>query len=128
MRDVAEFILKAQEIYGYDHFINDAGGSLCELDDELTERTLAAHTLILYLKTDPDLERELVQRAIDDPKPLYYQETFLDAKLAEYLAEAELQIRARDQSRTSSYAGFFLRSSRIADQNTKRSRSDTATR
>ncbi len=91
MRDVAEFILKAQEIYGYDHFINDAGGSLCELDDELTERTLAAHTLILYLKTDPDLERELVQRAIDDPKPLYYQETFLDAKLAEYLAEAELQ-------------------------------------
>ena len=91
MRDVAEFILKAQEIYGYDHFINDAGGSLCELDDELTERTLAAHTLILYLKADPDLERELVQRAIDDPKPLYYQEPFLDAKLAEYLAEAELQ-------------------------------------
>jgi hypothetical protein len=28
----------------------------------------------------------LVQRAIDDPKPLYYQESFLDAKLAEYLA------------------------------------------
>jgi hypothetical protein len=91
MRDVAEFILKAQEIYGYDHFINDAGGSLCELDDELTERTLAAHTLILYLKADSDLERELVQRAIDDPKPLYYQEVFLDAKLAEYLAEAEFQ-------------------------------------
>jgi hypothetical protein len=91
MRDVAEFILKAQEIYGYDHFINDAGGSLCELDDELTERTLAAHTLILYLKADADLERELVQRAIEDPKPLYYQEPFLDVKLAEYLAEAELQ-------------------------------------
>ena len=25
--DAAEFIGKAQEIYGYDHFINDAGGS-----------------------------------------------------------------------------------------------------
>ena len=36
MRDVAEFIGKAQEIYGYDHFINDAGGSLVELDDEPT--------------------------------------------------------------------------------------------
>jgi hypothetical protein len=91
MRDVAEFILKAQEIYGYDHFINDAGGSLCELDDELTERTLAAHTLILYLKADAELERQLVQRAIEDPKPLYYQEHFLDAKLADYLSEAELQ-------------------------------------
>lgn len=90
MRDVAEFIGKAQEIYGYDHFINDAGGSLCELDDEETERTLAEHTLILYLRADDALEQELVQRAIDNPKPLYYNEAFLDAKLAEYLAETHL--------------------------------------
>jgi hypothetical protein len=33
MRDVAAFIDKAQEIYGYDHFINDAGGSIVELED-----------------------------------------------------------------------------------------------
>ena len=90
MRDVAEFIEKAQRIYGYDHFINDAGGSIAELDDELTIETLAKHTLILYLKPDSGVERQLVQRAIDDPKPLYYQEQFLDRKLAEYLSEAEL--------------------------------------
>jgi hypothetical protein len=81
MRDVAEFIVKAQEIYGYDHFINDAGGSLVELDDAQTEQTLAEHTLILYLKADEEMERELVRRAVSDPKPLYY---------AEYLSEAEL--------------------------------------
>jgi hypothetical protein len=91
MRDVAEFIVKAQEIYGYDHFINDAGGSLVELDDAPTEKTLADHTLILYLKADDDFERELVRRAVTDPKPLYYNEKFLDQKLAEYLAEAELE-------------------------------------
>jgi len=90
MRDVAEFIGKAQEIYGYDHFINDAGGSLVELDDEKTEQTLAENTLILYLKADEDMERELVRRAVTDPKPLYYNEQFLDRKLAEYVAEAEL--------------------------------------
>jgi hypothetical protein len=90
MCDVAQFIDKAQQIYGYDHFINDAGGSLVELDDEQTEKTLADHTLILYLKPDQDLERDLVRRAIDDPKPLYYQEYFLDQKLAEYLSEAQL--------------------------------------
>lgn len=90
MRDVAEFIGKAQEIYGYDHFINDAGGSLVELDDERTERTLAEHTLILYLKADEEMERELVRRAVSDPKPLYYNEKFLDQKLADYVAEAEL--------------------------------------
>ncbi|HET7608088.1 MAG TPA: ATPase [Gammaproteobacteria bacterium] len=91
MRDVAEFIVKAQEIYGYDHFINDAGGSLVELDDEKTEQTLAENTLILYLKADEEMERELVRRAVSDPKPLYYNEKFLDQKLAEYVAEAELQ-------------------------------------
>jgi shikimate kinase len=90
MRDVEEFIVKAREIYGYDHFINDAGGSLVELDDEQTIQTLAANTLILYLKPDAQVERALVQRAIDDPKPLYYQEPFLDEKLAQYLSEAEL--------------------------------------
>jgi hypothetical protein len=91
MRDVAEFIGKAQEIYGYDHFINDAGGSLVELDDERTEKTLAENTLILYLKADEDMERELVRRAVSDPKPLYYNEKFLDQKLAEYVSEAELE-------------------------------------
>jgi len=91
MRDVAEFIVKAQQIYGYDHFINDAGGSLAELDDAETEKTLAENTLILYLKADDDMERELVRRAVSDPKPLYYNEKFLDQKLAEYVAEAELE-------------------------------------
>jgi hypothetical protein len=91
MRDVESFIEKAREIYGYDHFINDAGGSLVELDDEVTIESLAQNTLILYLKPDAQLERTLMQRAIEDPKPLYYQESFLDAKLAEYLREAELE-------------------------------------
>jgi hypothetical protein len=34
MLDVGEFIKKSQA-QGYRHFINDAGGSLCELDDNV---------------------------------------------------------------------------------------------
>jgi hypothetical protein len=90
MRDVVDFIDKAHTIYGYDHFINDAGGSIVELDDPATIQTLALHTVILYLKPDAELEETLVQRAIVDPKPLYFQEAFLDAKLREYLAETGL--------------------------------------
>ena len=85
MRDVENFIVKAQEIYGYDHFMNDAGGSVVELDDAATVESLAAHTLIIYLKPDAELEKKLVERAISNPKPLYFQESFLDKKLAEYL-------------------------------------------
>jgi len=90
MRDVEQFIRKAREIYGYDHFINDAGGSVVELEDPETEEVLARNTLILYLEADAELEKQLVERAISDPKPLYYQEEFLDRKLAEYLAETGL--------------------------------------
>ena len=39
MRDVPEFIHKAQEIYGYQHFVNDVGGSLCELDEPVSDRS-----------------------------------------------------------------------------------------
>src|SRR5690606_24945024 len=91
MRDVEQFIQKAREIYGYDHFLNDAGGSVVELEDEETENVLAAHTLILYLKPDAALEQELVERAIENPKPLYYQEPFLDRKLDEYLTQTGLK-------------------------------------
>ena len=91
MRDVADFIDKAHTIYGYDHFINDAGGSIAELADPVTIESLARHTLILYLRPDAELERLLVQRAIDDPKPLYFQPDFLDRKLKEYLAETGLK-------------------------------------
>jgi len=90
MRDVADFIEKAQTIYGYDHFINDAGGSIVELDDDETMSTLAEHSLLLYLKPDAALEEALVERAFIDPKPLYYQEPFLDENLARYLAETGL--------------------------------------
>lgn len=91
MRDVKDFIVKAQEIYGYDHFINDTGGSVCELNDEETERSLAEHTLILYLRPDAELRQELSRRAIASPKPLYFQEPFLDTHLAKYLAENGLE-------------------------------------
>lgn len=87
MKDVAAFIDKAHDIYGYDHFLNDAGGSICELDDPGMLETLARHTLILYLRADDDMEQELIRRASEKPKPLYYREDFLKNRLAAYLAE-----------------------------------------
>src|SRR5687768_15773191 len=71
MKDVPEFIRKANELYGYRHFINDAGGSLCELDDNELLEVLAQHTLILYIKATEKDEHELIRRAEDDPKPMY---------------------------------------------------------
>lgn len=90
MRDVPEFIDKAQSIYGYQHFINDVGGSVCELDDPETLDMLARHTLLLYIKASDKDEEELIRRAATDPKPLYYREEFLDQQLESYLGEKGL--------------------------------------
>ncbi|OGI46080.1 MAG: ATPase [Candidatus Muproteobacteria bacterium RIFCSPHIGHO2_01_FULL_65_16] len=94
MKDVPEFIRKSREIYGYRHFVNDAGGSLCELDDAEVLRVLAAHTLILYIKAADKDEQELIRRAEEDPKPLYYREAFLDEQLAVYLTDRGLAYAA----------------------------------
>jgi len=90
MRDVPHFIDKAQEIYGYKHFINDAGGSVCELDDAATLELLAQHTVFIYIKASEQDEKELIRRAESDPKPLYYREAFLDEQLDIYLQEEGL--------------------------------------
>jgi shikimate kinase len=87
MRDVPEFIRKVDAIYGYKNFINDAGGSVCELDDPETLQNLAEHTLILYIRTSAELEHLLIDRARRYPKPLYYRDAFLDEHLSLFMAE-----------------------------------------
>ena len=85
MRDVAAFVEKARDIYGYPHFINDAGGSVCELDHPGTIDLLAAHTMIVYIRADESMEQELIRRQKVHPKPLYYGEPFFRRSLARYL-------------------------------------------
>ncbi|MFA5083731.1 MAG: hypothetical protein WC474_14355 [Hydrogenophilaceae bacterium] len=95
MLDVPTFVRKAHDIYGYDHFVNDAGGSLCEMDDERIIDCLSEHTLILYIQvTDKEEEQKLIDRAVSDPKPLYYRPDFLQEQLALYLQETGLQFAA----------------------------------
>ncbi len=90
MRDVEQFIDKAHEIYGYENFINDAGGSLCELDDARMLEVLARNTVIVYLSADRAMEDTMIQRSTSEPKPLYYQEEFLDRQLQRFLRETGL--------------------------------------
>ena len=87
--DVPEFIHRASEIYKYQNFICDSGGSLCEIvnpDDAQDKvlKTLSDHSLMLYIEGTPEHAAMLVERFKKQPKPMYYQPQFLDEKWAEY--------------------------------------------
>ena len=88
MHDVPAFVQKAEDVYGYAHFVNDVGGSLCELDDPAVIDLLVEQSLILYIQvTTAEEEAELIRRAQSDPKPLYFRPAFLAEYLPRYLSE-----------------------------------------
>jgi hypothetical protein len=91
MYDLPSFMRKAKLIYGYQHFVNDVGGSLCELDEPGLLDFLAEHSLLLYIKATHDDEEALIARAVSSPKPLYYREVFLDEQLAVYMAMKQVE-------------------------------------
>lgn len=95
MLDVKAFINKAQHIYGYNHFINDAGGSLCEIEDTKVFEALSRDTLIIYIEATEQNKRDVIERARLHPKPLYFREAFLDDHLKEYLNEKGLVYAAQ---------------------------------
>jgi len=96
MLDIPDFIQKAEQIYGYPHFVNDVGGSLCELDEAGVIQPLIDCTMILYIKiTNQEQEDVLIQRAQSSPKPLYYRPEFLQEQLVIYFEENNIQYAAQ---------------------------------
>ena len=94
MMDVPDFIRKAREIYGYENFINDAGGSMCALDNPKVLHVLSEHTLILYIKATRADEQVLIKRAETAPKPMYYRQAFLQEQLDIFMREHDIEYTA----------------------------------
>ncbi len=92
LRDTPLFIEKARDIYGYDHFLCDTGGSICEVadpndpDDPVLE-LLARPVLLVQIRGTEVQADELARRFEKAPKPMYYPEPFLRDVWADYLAE-----------------------------------------
>ena len=96
MKDVPDFIEKSQRIYNYNHFINDAGGSICELYGTESMDALVENTLILYIEADSSIRDELIKRAIKNPKPMFYTEDFLNEHLKIYTDEKNVEQNIMD--------------------------------
>ncbi|AZQ67690.1 ATPase [Silicimonas algicola] len=101
MLDTAHFIRRAGELYGYDHFVCDTSGSVCEIVDpsDPADPVLSALSdtlLMIWIEGSDAHTQELVRRFDRAPKPMCYQREFLDAAWAAYLAETGLALEAVD--------------------------------
>ena len=51
---------------------------------------LAKHTIFIYIEADAEDQQFLIERAANNPKPLYYREPFLDEQLQAYQQEKNI--------------------------------------
>jgi hypothetical protein len=95
LKDTPAFMVRAASLYGYDNFICDSGGSICEVldtqnpDDPLLTY-LADNLLLVWIKGSEAHRAELIQRFDRAPKPIYYQPEFLKQVWSDYLHEQGL--------------------------------------
>ena len=92
MLDTAPFIDRAKALYGYDNFVCDSSGSICEIvdpsdPDDPVLSALAASLLPVWIEGTEDHTQELIRRFDRAPKPMCYQPEFLEAAWSTYLDE-----------------------------------------
>lgn len=92
MADVPRFVKRAQTLYGYPNFVNDAGGSLCEIFREPTVAPAISGPAAGFLVhiAEPDSLIDILRaRAESDPKPMYYDPAFFEAAFADFCVEQD---------------------------------------
>ena len=96
MLDTGHFIARAKDIYGYDNFICDTSGSICEVVDPADPNdpvltALSEQALLVWIKGDNAHTAELERRFDRAPKPMYYQQEFLETRWDQFLEENALR-------------------------------------
>ena len=87
--DSRTFITRAREVYGYECFVCDSSGSVCEVADtgdaaDPLFAGISEHMLPVYLRAGSAHREELLRRFTACPKPMYFNEEFLQLAWQEY--------------------------------------------
>lgn len=90
--DTPHFIQRAQDLYGYQNFICDSGGSICEVVDpwdtaDPVLSTLSQQMQMVWIKGDEAHTAELIDRFDRAPKPMCYQAEFLNQAWQDFQSE-----------------------------------------
>ena len=94
-QDAVKFMEKAERIYGYQNFICDTSGSICEVTDpnnpnDPTLKALSAHCLIIWLKGTDAHTDTLIERFNKAPKPMFARKQMMEERWTRYLSTRKL--------------------------------------
>lgn len=95
LMDTGHFIHRAENLYGYPHFVCDTGGSICEVVDpsdpaDPVLHHLAHRTLMVWIRGSDAHTDALIARFDRAPKPMYYHPDLLGAYWDDHLRETGL--------------------------------------
>ena len=90
--DTPHFVDRAHDLYGYENFVCDSGGSICEVvdpanPDDAVMTALSDALLMIWIEGNDDHIDELVRRFDKAPKPMYFNPAFLDNVWQSFLSE-----------------------------------------
>ena len=93
--DTPAFIERAKDLYGYQNFVCDSGGSICEVVDPWDKQdkvlsVLLNNLLMVWIAGSASHTAELVRRFDKSPKPMCYQPEFLLTSWQKYQSETGL--------------------------------------
>lgn len=93
--DTRHFKTRAQDLYMYENFICDTGGSICEVVDpddanDPLLNALSQDHIMVWIEGSDEHTAELIRRFDKAPKPMYYQPQFLEEAWETYLEKTGL--------------------------------------
>jgi len=88
--DTTHFVNRALELYQYDNFICDSGGSICEVVDpenanDPVLKSLSETLLLVWIEGSESHNNELARRFDQAPKPMCYRSGFMSQLWDDYL-------------------------------------------
>ena len=80
-------VVRGAVVDGAINIVNDSTGSFCEIDNDTLLDSVDENSLIVYIKANADEEKEVLKRAQDYPKPMFFAPEKFDTWLAQYAVE-----------------------------------------
>jgi len=76
--------------HGYENIVNDSTGSFCEIDDDLLLDSVDENSLIVYIRANAHEEKEVLKRAQEYPKPMFFSPERFDFWIDEYASDKKM--------------------------------------